>query len=284
MRNSSALVLIGKESEPADLRDLAEVSRDRSLHLSIFVIGTLPAIPMYSYGTGLYGSFEVPAEWHSLVEQKMSELSAVSGAVGEMLAAEGVEADIRVLCSDRDGLSENISRRALSADVVIPANDLRKDERLFKTALHAAIFDSSAGVLLNATGAPNGIAPKRVFVAWNYGAQAGRAVRASMPLLRDAEEVVVAIFDPVMSQYADGENPCSDVARWLTHHGCKVTVQQFPSGGEEIGSAIKTRATEAGADLIVMGAYDHSRIREIVFGGTTQTMIEQASMRVLFAH
>ncbi|MFY0312091.1 universal stress protein, partial [Leisingera sp. D0M16] len=91
-------------------------------------------------------------------------------------------------------------------------------------------------------------------------------------------------FDPDLTDERDGEDPGTDAAAWLSHHGCNVTVSQFPSGGRDVGPAIQDRAREAGADLVVMGAYGHSRLREAVFGGTTRTMIEQTELPVLFAH
>ncbi|WP_280322803.1 universal stress protein [Sulfitobacter faviae] len=94
----------------------------------------------------------------------------------------------------------------------------------------------------------------------------------------------MALFDPVSISAYDGENPGTDVAAWLTHQGCNVAVQQYASGGEDIGTAILKRAKETGADLIVMGAYDHSRLREMVFGGTTRSLIEQSAFPVLLSH
>jgi len=70
----------------------------------------------------------------------------------------------------------------------------------------------------------------------------------------------------------------------LTHHGCNVVVQQYPSGGQDIADCLLHRAKEVGADLIVMGAYGHSRMRETIFGGTTRAMIEQGDQAVYLAH
>ena len=171
-------------------------------------------------------------------------------------------------------MREDIALRALTCDIVIPAQDLRDEKALYANALQAALFHSPACVHLNASGDFSGLFPKRVFVAWNYGLQASRAVRAALPLLRNATEVTLGIFDPVMTEHEDGENPGSDAALWLTHHGCKVNVQQFPGGGVEIAQGIVHRAAEC----------EHSRMREIVFGGTTQFLVEQTERQVLLVH
>lgn len=284
MRNASALVFVGKQSDPAKLGGLIEVSKDFSWHISLQVAGILPLIQMQPYSGGAYGSPLVPNDWYETVETNAQDMSQTAAAFGDFFLSEGIEADIRVLCSERNDLKNRISHRALSADILMASDDLRQEQNLFDTIVQGALFSSSVGVLLNATGTCRGLAPRRVFVAWNYGVQAARAVRAALPILLGAEEVTLAIFDPVMTEHDDGENPGSDVARWLTHYGCNVTVQQFPSGGIEIAQAIETHAVETAADLIVMGAYDHSWMREIVFGGTTQTMIEQTRMPVFLAH
>jgi nucleotide-binding universal stress UspA family protein len=96
--------------------------------------------------------------------------------------------------------------------------------------------------------------------------------------------VTIGVFDPVASKDHDGENPGSDVARWLSHHGCHVNLQQYPSGGQEIGDCIQKRSAETGADLVVMGAYGHSRMRQTVFGGTTRSVIDQTDFAALLAH
>ena len=284
MQNAHVLVLIGKSSTPSSLKGLAAMARENALHLSVLVLGTIPPIPAYSYGIGHYGTFETPLDWREDLESSTKELHEVAEGFAAMLAEEDVEADIRVLCSDLRGMRESIARKALTADIVIPSPDLRIDAHIFDEALRAALFLSPSGVLLNPAADFSGLAPKRVFVAWNYGLQAARAVRTALPLLRNADEVTLGIFDPMMNEYEDGENPGSDVARWLSHQGCKVNVQQFPGGGVEIGTGILKRAAECEADLIVMGAYDHSRMREIVFGGTTQMLVDQTERQVLMAH
>lgn len=284
MLNSTALAVAGARTDTAAFHKIAEVARDRAMHLSVFVTGVMPAVPVHAYPMSPYATFEIPQAWQDLVDQQTRALSGIADVLKAMLEAERVEADVRVLCSDQSGLQDAIARRGLSVDVALLDQGLREDEVLFRTALRAALFDSATGVLLNGTEPSRCLGARRVFVAWNDGVQAARAVRAALPILRGAEEVALALFDPVMTAHGDGEQPGSDAARWLTHHGCKVTVQQYPSGGVDVAEAIRLRATEAGSDLVVMGAYEHARMRQIIFGGTTRTMIEQTAIPLLLAH
>ena len=87
-----------------------------------------------------------------------------------------------------------------------------------------------------------------------------------------------------MTAMRDGDDPGADAARWLSHKGCNATVQQCPSGGQDIGQVLLKTARDTDAQLIVMGGYDHSRLREIIFGGTTRTLVEQRSVPVFLAH
>jgi nucleotide-binding universal stress UspA family protein len=82
----------------------------------------------------------------------------------------------------------------------------------------------------------------------------------------------------------DGAEPGADIAAYLARHGLTVTVDQLAGGGRPVADVLKQHATDIGADLIVMGAYSHSRIRERIFGGVTRSFIEGARLPVLMAH
>ena len=150
--------------------------------------------------------------------------------------------------------------------------------------LHGLLFNSAAPVVINDAAATKALSAKNILIAWNTSLPSARAARQALPLLKRAKSVTIICIDPVMSEMQDGENPGSDIAKWLTHHGCNVTVEQHPSGGREIAACILERATEIGADLVVAGAYGHSRLRENLFGGTTANLAEQTDTAVFFAH
>ncbi len=284
MKNATLMVVLGKSARPVDLETLSESARERNLHLSITILGAMPPIPVYTYGIGEYGAYSLPDGWQVDVEKANSELKALRTEISEYLADQGASAEVRIISGEAAALPAAMARAALTCDAIILSDDLRVDERLFAEVVSAALFKTSAGVMLNAIKSTAALQAKSVFVAWKAGIPAARAVRAALPILRTAKDVTVALFDPVANNLRDGENPGSDVAAWLTHQGCNVTVQQYPSGGEEIGTVMMKRARESAADLIVMGAYDHSRLRETVFGGTTRTLIDQQDYPILLCH
>ncbi len=284
MKNATLLIVLGADANASDLEALANAARERTLHLRILILGVMPQIPTYVYGMGSYGAFRVPDDWQATVNSISAALERTRREVADYMADQGASFDVRVFSGAVIDLGDAVAQQALSCDLIIFGDDLRQDAALFREILHVAVFKSSAGVLLNGMKTAAALQPKGVFVAWNDGLAASRSVRSALPLLRAAKDVRIVMFDPVMSAEGDGENPGSEVAAWLSHQGCNVTVDQFPTGGDEVGVALMKRATENGIDLIVMGAYGHSRLREAVFGGTTRTMLEQTDHAILLCH
>lgn len=125
---------------------------------------------------------------------------------------------------------------------------------------------------------------QNILICWNAGREASRAVTDALPLLRVAKKVTVLSVDGEASGAGHGESPGSDIALYLARHGVNAVTAQTVSGSVEVGSVILSRAFDMGADLIVMGAYGHSRAREIVMGGATRTVLQSMTMPVLMSH
>jgi nucleotide-binding universal stress UspA family protein len=128
-------------------------------------------------------------------------------------------------------------------------------------------------------GAVDGIG-ERVIVAWNASREAARAVADAMPILDGAREVEVFIA----SDNDIGDLPGADIAAHLARHGIDVTVYETPANNVSIGDALLNRASETGADMIVMGGYGRSRFREFVLGGVTRHMLQHMTVPVLMSH
>lgn len=123
---------------------------------------------------------------------------------------------------------------------------------------------------------------KRVLVAWNASREAARAVSDALPLLRRAAEVIVAAFDAERSG-DHGQEPGADIGLYLARHGVKVTVMRESGAGIDVGNQILSRAFDLDSDLIVTGAYGHSRVRELMLGGATRTLLESMTVPVLMS-
>ena len=146
-----------------------------------------------------------------------------------------------------------------------------------------AMFQGQAPVLvLPGTEAPSQ-APARVVVAWNESAEALTAVRRAMPLLLAADLVNILIIDPSRHE-ANAADPGSELSKMLTRKGAKVELSIVARTMPRISDVIARHVSDQNADLLVMGAYGHSRFREAILGGATRNLLEQASVPVLMAH
>lgn len=125
---------------------------------------------------------------------------------------------------------------------------------------------------------------RRVVVGWRPGAHAARAVHDALPLLARAEAVDVVCVEPRRGDGGYGGDPGADIARHLSRHDLRVTVHVKPDAGDEPGAVLLRSARELEADLLVMGGYGHSRLREWMLGGTTRHVLAHATLPVFLSH
>ena len=124
---------------------------------------------------------------------------------------------------------------------------------------------------------------RKPLVAWDGGLPASRAISGALPLLRAAGSADVVMFNPRADVQAHGAEPGADLALYLARHGIDVNVvERTMTGG--IGEALLSTAADLSSDLIVMGAYGHTRFREVVLGGVTRTVLQSMTVPVLMAH
>jgi nucleotide-binding universal stress UspA family protein len=138
-------------------------------------------------------------------------------------------------------------------------------------------------MLLVPDGSRPTLKPKRVIIAWDSRLEASRAVRESLEILVAADEVRVALVDPVERENGHGAEPGADIAAYLARHGAKVTVDRLPSQDRSVAEVLNRHALDCAAELLVMGAYGHSRLRERILGGTTRSVLAKPRLPVLMA-
>ena len=125
---------------------------------------------------------------------------------------------------------------------------------------------------------------QRVTVAWNASREAARAVNDALPLLERAQAVDVVAVNPSGAPFGHGEEPGADIALHLARHGIKVEVRRIETREVDVANTILSHLADRGSDLLVMGAYGHSRLRELVLGGVTRTILRDMTVPVLMAH
>lgn len=123
---------------------------------------------------------------------------------------------------------------------------------------------------------------ENVLLAWNGSREVTRAVHDALPLLQRAKQVTVLSIDPQPN--ADVRVPGADIALYLARHGVKAEAMSTLGLDLGVGDLLLSRAADLCADLIVMGAYGHSRVREVILGGATRHILQQMTAPVLMTH
>ena len=125
---------------------------------------------------------------------------------------------------------------------------------------------------------------QRVTVAWDASREAARAVNDALPILERAQTVDVVTVNPTEAPFGHGEEPGADIALHLARHGIKVEARRIEARDLDAANTILSHIADRGSDLLVMGAYGHSRLRELVLGGVTRTILRDMTVPVLMAH
>jgi nucleotide-binding universal stress UspA family protein len=145
--------------------------------------------------------------------------------------------------------------------------------------LESALFESGRPVLIAPPEAPRSLATN-IMIAWNRSTEQARATAFAMPLLKRAERVTILTVESATVAGPSGE----ELARSLAAHGIAAATLTLPSSKANAGDTILKKAAELGCDLIVKGAYTQSRLRQMIFGGTTRHILTNAKLPVLMAH
>lgn len=148
---------------------------------------------------------------------------------------------------------------------------------------HRVVLEAGRPVLfVPCAGEPAATIGKRILVGWNGGREATRALTDAIPMLREADEVTVLSIDPELREH--GDDPGADIALYLARHGVDVTATAQTGPEAQAAEQLLSFASGWSADLLVMGAYGHSRLKEWVLGGTTREILSSMTVPVLMSH
>ena len=149
--------------------------------------------------------------------------------------------------------------------------------------VEALLFDSGRPVLLVPYAVSVNRAFKKVLIAWNGTAQAARATFDALSFIKDAEETEILTLDARDTGMQDRALAGVDIATTLARHGARVTYAGQSTDGLSAGEAIENRIAETGAELLVMGAYSQSWLKEFFFGGATRTLLQSMPTATLMS-
>jgi nucleotide-binding universal stress UspA family protein len=213
-------------------------------------------------------------------ERSLEELFALAAEeagvpVGEALRGQDEPSASFTALSGRE--DEVIAHKARLADLTIVSHPQAGEDVAAADALHAVLFDSGRPVLLAPVALPETIG-KRVAIAWNGTANAAAALGSVMPFVRQADAVRILVCDDYRRPGPSG----AEVAEYISHHGVTAEVVQFYPRKGVTGAGLLAAATDFGADLMSMGAYSTaSRLRQLILGGITRHVLENARLPVL---
>lgn len=174
---------------------------------------------------------------------------------------------------------EITSRYAHYCDLVIMGQEERSGYLMAEGLVDHVILMAGTPVLVVPYIGPAETLGERIMIAWNGSREGIRAVRDALPILQQAKKVEIATVD-----VTQGDRLSQYLRNYLAVHHVKAHTHQFPARDIETGALLLSRATEEGIDLMIMGAYGHSRFRELMLGGVTLHVLKQMTVPVFMSH
>lgn len=218
-------------------------------------------------------------------EEEGRSLAAAQAALAHfasVAAKADVLKDSQLLRCDLYDLDQAAAVRARTRDLtIVPVSGPLDGQR---SVAEAAIFQSGRPVIVFQTGKAGAPAGElgTVTIAWDGGRAGARALADALPILARAREV--RILTILNDKPATGLGQGAEAARHLAAHGISATVEEIDAEGRGVGAVIEDYAARVGPDLLVMGAYGHSRLREFVLGGATAYLLHAPPVPILLSH
>lgn len=277
MTFKTILAVTGPDLDTRDLKQAVALCEEVGAHLAVLAVALAAPPPIGEYAA------VVSDMWLQERREDLERLRICTTSATTLLAASPISSDISSEYQEEASADEAIGRRARYTDLVLLGPDLFRQALLSKKVLEGALFSSGKPILLLPEGGTPSLRPKRVMIAWDSRLEASNAVSRAMDLLERADGVHVVLVDPIRGENEQGAEPGADVATYLARHSVKVTVDQLSSQGGSVADTLRQHAVDMAADMLVMGAYGHSRLRERLFGGVTRSMLESPPLPVFLA-
>lgn len=274
-----AVIMTDAEGDAPALHAATALAQRDGAHLDIYCVGVDPA----RFDAMPVGATAVLLEMDaSAARERAESLLAVARA---SIPSGFDRVSLQSLVISNLGLDTAVSRLARYADLVVATRPYGPGQTALAVAVvEAEIFGSGAPVMLVPPAKLDLREPfRRPLVAWNETEESLRAIRLSMPVLGAAAHVDVVIIDPP-SHSPERSDPGGGVCVMLSRHGIKAEVSVLANTMPRVSDILMRFAREHGNDVIVMGAYGHSRFRESLLGGATREMLGSSPIPLVMAH
>lgn len=275
---SIATILHDPKADFGALEYAIQVARKWEAHLHIVVAGVNRVDPdVYYVGAQ-------PIDIRTNYEQASADATAVEKKLRARLDAEDIKWDVQTVTLMAAGIGPFLSSHMRFFDLMVlplPYEDGRS--QIDVSVFEGCIF----GARLPAIVVPKDFAGNppqdHILMAWDNSPEALAAARAARPIASAVDLTEICIINPTPVG-DDRSDPGGDLARYLARYDANVKVTVSAKLKFDVATQLVQIANEKGADLVVMGAYGHSRLREAILGGATRTMLRQAKVPVLLAH
>jgi len=273
------VVISDETGDLSALKAAIAITRREGGHLDVYCLGVDPM----RYDMAPLGATPTLGMASSTVAHDRAE-TLVTWAE-DFLKGSDVAFGVRPLVVTSHGLEASVARIVRYTDLIVAAQPYGPaSTQLQVNVLEAALFGTGAPVLVVPRGERDySQAFDRLMVAWNESDEALEAVRKAMPAFEDADRAEVVMVDPSYHS-PERSDPGGAVCVMLARHGVKTEVSILSKTMPHVAEVLNRHATDHANDLIVMGAYGHSRFREALMGGATRDMLETAQVPILMAH
>ncbi|MBE0412981.1 universal stress protein [Yoonia sp.] len=271
-----ATILHQRDLENSALNVAIEAARRWGAHLHILCLGVHQADSVFYH----VGASALSVQENIKVAQE--DAIALEAQVRDRLAQEDIAWDVQAGTVIFNGLDAFLADHMRFHDLVILPSPYREGaQRIDVTIFEACTFGADMPVLI-VPKTPVSLDIKKVQLGWDDGREAMAASLAALPLLQVAKHAEIVLIDPPRHS-ADRSDPGGRLAQHLARHGVKPEIFILSKTHESIAAQLLRRAHERDIDMIVMGAYGHSRLREAVMGGPTRNMLQIADVPLLMA-
>ncbi|PZM10028.1 universal stress protein [Rhizobium tubonense] len=277
MSFKTILSVVGMRQSAADIEIATTLCTELGAHLRLLVVSLEATSPVADY------ALATSSIWVEERQRNIEKLAAEADSLKESLKRYGISYEVESLWLDSAYADTDIGDYARYSDLVVVGPSLSGDDEELKWhTVNGALFEAMRPVLIVPDKRVPSLKPKTILLAWNSTLEASRGAREGLDIMAGAE-VHITLVDPDATCGRNGEEPGADIALYLARHDINATVDRLPSAGRDISDVLNQHAIDISADLIVMGGYGHSRLRERIFGGVTRTMIKTPKLPVLMA-
>ncbi|MGE0740115.1 MAG: universal stress protein [Hyphomonadaceae bacterium] len=265
--------------EPALALGEALANQCADCHLAAAFLTPLPDEPL------AYEPTVVAGVWAELLGRARQDAEVERKRVEARLKQSAKASELR----NAEALSRDLGRvaavHARYADVAVMTRPVEgAGAELREEIIEGVLFHSGRPALIAPPAWRGGGIGKRVVVAWDASREATRALSEAQSILDKAEKITVVTVDAKPKMFGHGDQPGANIAAHLSRRGLPADVRNVDSMGRSASEAILSEAQTLDADLVVMGGYAHSRLRELVFGGATRELLRTATVPLLMAH